>query len=137
MKKTILTAALFMALSISTFSQEKPSRQKKSPEERAQLMTDHLSQKLSLNEKQKSEVYQINLDRAKEMEKIRASAAEDRKKMFEQQMQERKDADDKINKLLSDDQKKTFADLRQQQQEKVRKHRGDFKNRTRERKGEL
>ncbi len=136
MKKTILTALLFMGLATAGFSQEKHQREKKSPEERAQMMTDAMAKKLSLSDKQKSDIYKINLDRAKEMEKFHAKASEDHKKTFGEQKKNFEASEEKINKVLNDDQKKTYADLKAKRQEKMKGHKGEFKKRLKEKKGD-
>ena len=68
MKKLMITAAFFAGLVSISFAQQKPEREKKTPEQRAQHMTDALEKKLSLTSDQKAQVYEINLERAKKME---------------------------------------------------------------------
>lgn len=136
MKKMILTALLFAGITAAGFSQERPKRQVKTAEERAQMMTDHLDQKLSLNEKQKAEIYKINLERAKETDKAMSAAREARKRDFEKQKKSFQASDEKISKLLNDDQKKAYADLKAKHHDKMKKHRGDFKKQFKDRKGE-
>lgn len=134
MKKIIFTALLFMGLATVGFSQDRPQREKKTPEERAQLMTDHLAKKLSLSDKQKSEIYKINLDRAKEMDKSMAKTSAERKQAFEQQKKQFEASDEKINKVLTDDQKKSYAELKAQRMEKMKAHKGDFRKKGRSKK---
>lgn len=134
MKKIIFTALLFMGFATAGFSQERPQREKKTPEERAQLMTDNLAKKLSLTDKQKSEVYKINLDRAKEINKSMTKTSEERKKAFEQQKKQFQASEEKINKVLTDDQKKTYAELKTRRTEKMKAHKGDFRKKGRSKK---
>lgn len=60
MKKLILSAILFLGISTIGLSQERPQKEQRSPEERAQKMTDALDKKLSLNASQKAEIYKIS-----------------------------------------------------------------------------
>ncbi len=131
MKKIIFTALLFVGFTTLGFSQDRPQREKKTPEERAQLMTDNLAKKLSLTEKQKSEVYKINLDRAKEMDKSFAKSKDERKQAFEQQKKQFEASEEKLNKVLTDDQKKTYAELKAQRMERMKAHKGDFRKKGR------
>lgn len=136
MKKIILAALLLTGITAGSYAQERPERTKKTPEEKAQIMTDHMAKKLALSEQQKTEIYKINLDRAKDMEKTRAQASEDRKKAFSEQKKKFEASDEKINKILNSEQKKAYAELKSQRQEKMKSHKGGFHKRLKERKGD-
>lgn len=127
MKKIMIAALLFAGLTVSGFSQERPKHEKKTPEERAQLMTDKMAEKLSLTNSQKNDVYKINLDRAKEIDKLRSKATDDRQKTLQDEKKIFQNSEEKINKVLNDDQKKTYADLREKRMEKMKAHRHQHK----------
>lgn len=138
MKKAILVAFLFAGIASAGFSQEKGHKERthKSPEERAQLMTDALSKKLSLTDKQKAEVYKVQLDRAKEMEKLKANADERRTKDMAKVKGSFEESEKKIERILDDNQKKTYQELKAQRKEKAQKHKGDFKKRAKQKRGD-
>lgn len=119
MKKLILGAILFLGITATGFSQERPQRVQKSPEERAQRMTDALDQKLSLTANQKSEIYKINLERAKaagDFHKNRKEAGSQRKDNF-------KAGGDKILNVLTAEQKVTYNEWKAQRANKFKSHR--------------
>lgn len=78
-KGLLLAGFAFFALNLSAQTTDvkvkehphKEHRTQKSPEAKAQKMTDRMTEKLNLNEKQKSEVYTLLLDNAKEQAEIR------------------------------------------------------------------
>ena len=92
MKKTLIAAVLLAGLATSGMAQEKSNRAQArhggqfeksrnkmaSPEQQARQATDRLDKQLSLTDKQKSEVYKINLDRAKNMAVAREKAQKQR-----------------------------------------------------------
>ncbi len=89
---------------------------KKSPEERAQLRTDKLSESLMLSEGQKSEIYQILLN-----------AENDRMSMKEQKRAERlsklKEVDAKILDVLDEDQSVKYNEIKDERRKKFKKRR--------------
>lgn len=116
MKKLIFASFLFLGLALSGFSQPQPQHQKKSPEERAKMITDALTKKLSLTDKQQKEIYQIQLDRAKEMEKLHDEAMKKLKKDLDRRKQLADASDEKVNKVLTDQQKTLYADMKAKQE---------------------
>lgn len=135
MKKIILTALLFAGLATTGFSQERPGkhqREHKTPEQRAQHMTEALSKKLSLNDNQKNEIYKINLERAKEMEKLHSSNQKRDKKDFEQGKKLFEESDKKISKVLNNDQRKQYEDLKAQRKEHAKDRKGEFRKKLRD-----
>ncbi len=125
MKKLILSAMLFIGLSATGFSQEQAKRVVKTPEERAQRMTDVLEKKLTLTKDQKTQIYQVNLDRARAVDKIKKDQANvDRSKIKEQF----KTSDEKIVSILDEKQRVTYTQLKADRKEKMKNHRGDHKH---------
>lgn len=128
MKKLLLTALLFAGIATTGFSQAGP-RQERTPEQRAQMMTEGLAKRLTLTDQQKSEVYKINLDRANQMTKFRELSQEDRKKEMSK-MKELSDASEaKILALLTDDQKKAFKEMQEKRKEHGQRMGGEKKKR--------
>jgi periplasmic protein CpxP/Spy len=124
MKKLILSAILFVGLTATAFSQEQPKRELKSPEERAQKMTDVLAQKLALTDDQKAKVYQINLERAQAMTKMHA----EKKTMDKAEMKAQMEASEtKMLGVLNESQKTTYAQMKAERQAKMKEHKGPHK----------
>jgi F0F1-type ATP synthase alpha subunit len=124
MKKIILSAILFLGISTIGFSQERPQKEQRSPEERAQKMTDALDKKLSLNASQKAEIYKIYLERAQTMHKMRA----EKKKADMTEMKAKFEANEnKILSILDEKQKVTYNQLKAERKEKAHKWHGKHK----------
>jgi Spy/CpxP family protein refolding chaperone len=132
MKKLILSVMLFIGLSETGFSQERAQRVPKTPEERAQMMTDVLERKLSLTNDQKIQIYQVNLERAQAVDKMRkVQANADRSKMREQF----KTSDEKIVSILDEKQRIAYTQLKAERREKMENHRGEHRGGDRNKKG--
>lgn len=120
MKRLIFSAILFVGLATTGFSQEMQKRAPKTPEERAQHMTDGLDKKLSLTDAQKTQIYQINLERAQAMDKFRAENTRPDREQVKQQFEA---SETKILNVLTDSQKATFNELKAERMEKMKEHR--------------
>ncbi len=132
MKKLILSAMLFIGLSATGFSQERAKRELKTPEERAQKMTEVLDQKLSLTKDQKSQIYQINLERAQALDKIR----QDQENVSRPKVKEQfKTSDEKIVNILDGKQRTAYYQLKAEHKEKMKNHRRDHKDGKNHKKG--
>ena len=124
MKKLILSAIFLLGISASGFSQERNKRDQFSPEERAQKMTDMLDNRLSLSADQKSKIYRINLDRAKEMGKFegqRGTKDLSKRKATYQANEE------KILRVLNKNQKESYKKLKADRMAKMKNHKGKHK----------
>ena len=120
MKKFILSVMLFVGITAAGFAQEKPQRVHKSPEERAQKMTDVMTSKLSLSDTQKTQIYQINLERAQAIEKLKA----DKKEIDRAQVKAQFEASDKkITAVLNEEQRLSYAKFKEERKERMKKHR--------------
>lgn len=132
MKKLILSAILFLGITTMGFSQEVKPREQRSPEERAQKITDALDKKLSLTEAQKEEIYKINLERAHAINKAKASGKRadmgEIKTTFEA-------SENKILSVLDDKQKATYNQLKAERKAKAKKHHGGHNKAAKEEKG--
>ncbi|MXV15519.1 DUF4890 domain-containing protein [Hufsiella ginkgonis] len=107
MKKLMITAALFLAVTGAAMAQTGPGkREQATPEQRAEKMTAHLDKSLSLSSAQREKIYAINLDRAKTMNGKRGKA---------DKQEWKKSAEANENKLLSvlnSDQKKAYQKIK-------------------------
>ncbi len=137
MKKIMITAALVASLVTIGFSQDKKERSRTerpgserqrderkpaTPQERAQRSTDALEKKLNLSADQKSQVYALNLERAERMDKMK-SDLEFKKGEMSKQKSYMEEADKKLNKILSAEQQKSYAEMKKQSQEKMKSRR--------------
>ncbi|MEJ6979279.1 DUF4890 domain-containing protein [Pedobacter sp. P351] len=123
MKKIILSAILFLGLTATGFSQERTQRVQKTPEERAHRITDALDKKLSLTDNQKTQIYQINLERAQAMSNSRGTKRDgkdlsNKKAQFEA-------GEDRILSILNDSQKATYNQLKAEREAKFKNRQGD------------
>lgn len=109
MKKLILSAILFLGLTTMGFSQQVKPKEHRTPEERAQKITDALDKKLSLTETQKEEIYKINLERAQAIHKAKAS---EKKTDMAEIRATFEASENKILGVLDDKQKATYNQLK-------------------------
>lgn len=132
MKKLIITALLFAGLATAGFSQERNAqhvernnKRMESPEQRARLMTDRMDKQLVLSEKQKTQIYNLNLDRAKKMTKAHEKAEKQRLEQHKQMQAEQASSDKKINSVLNSDQQRKYASLKKERADKFKGRRGN------------
>jgi protein CpxP len=139
MKRLMITAAFLASLVSFGYSQDKPQRTRaegiksertrverpqRSPEQRAQMATDALEKRLSLTADQKAKVYVLNLERAEKMEKTIKAQQEFRKAQLEKQKALLEDSDKKLTKILTEDQQKSYQEMKKQSRERMKSRRG-------------
>lgn len=134
MKKTLIAAVLLAGLATSGIAQDRIGRNDhrgdsnrdkgrnrvESPEKQARLATDRLDKQLDLTDKQKSEVYKLNLDRAKNMAVSREKAKKQRLEQMKRMESERNDNEKKLNRILNSDQQAKYASLKKSRADKFR-----------------
>lgn len=127
MKKLLYTIA-FVVIGFTTSYAQKPGREnirkQVTPEVRAERFASVLQQKLSLTADQKSKIKQIELDRIKKNEEwIKNDQAAIKSKMEERKnfMKQNKD---KIEAILTADQKKILDASRTQMRDKMKDRKG-------------
>lgn len=114
-----------MLFGVMTFAHAQGgNRQMGTPEERATKATAQLTEKLTLTADQQTKVHDILLDQNNQMAKIREEAGEDRKAMREKSMALMEGNNTKINAVLTDDQKKTYAAYLQERKDAMQNRRG-------------
>jgi len=140
MKKLFLSTILFVGLAAAGFSQEKPQRAQRSqdkvqhvqqsPEQRAQKSTDALVKRLSLTSDQKSQIYQINLERAQAINSFKSTKRGDRS-----QMKAQFDAsENRILSVLTANQKSIYNQLKTERQSKIESRQNGRKKEVRNKK---
>ena len=136
MKKQIFVwalAALTFTGTAATTAQAQQTKQatdklgkNKTPEERAQAMTDRMSTRLGLSADQKAKVQALNLEKARKMSAIQEKRATERKQAHEEAKAYRQDWDNQLKTILSTDQ---YAELQKQKAEMKAAHRDKKKQR--------
>lgn len=127
MKKLLFTVA-FAVLGFTASYAQRAERVKLTAEERAEKSATALQTKLSLSADQKSKIKQIELDRIKQHDELRKKDADAMKAKFEEKKAAMKAHQDKIDAVLTADQKAKLAASREEM-------RGKMKERMKERKG--
>ena len=116
MKKVFALVLILMAASVSAFAQDgsqQNNRQRMTPEERM----NKIAKDLQLNEKQTKDFKKINEEFMDKLKKQRESGEKDQKKAREAMESARKDRNDKIKKVLTEDQYKKFEEMEKKQRE--------------------
>lgn len=128
MKKLIFSAILFLGITATAFSQDKPQRVQKTPEERAKMMTDLLDEKLTLDENQKTQIYQVYLERAKTMNSFKGKKDSTQSKADMANRKAQFEANEnKIVSILNDTQKAEYAKLKAEREAKMKNQKVDRK----------
>lgn len=114
--KKILTLSILLVLSIIAFAQKDSTQAKRTPEERAQQMTQALSKRLTLSEEQRSKIYALQLGHLKKIEEAKEKKVKGEKGGMKGSMDE---LDTQINNVLTDEQKKQQEEFKKQRQAKM------------------
>ena len=111
-----MATAILVFTTLGVAAQQKQERTPQSPEQRAQAMTDRMAEKLSLTDAQKKEIYQINLENAiNHQQEMEARKAEREAKKVEIKAQQ-----DKINKVLTEEQRKQWEEIKLERKDQRR-----------------
>jgi Spy/CpxP family protein refolding chaperone len=118
MKKLIMIATIFSLSFATTFGQRGTQREATTPEQKAEKMTQHLTEQLDLTEAQKDQVYKIHLENAqKRQAEMEARRAEQQAKRTE--MQEGMKAQNaQIAAVLTPEQKTKWSELKESNKER-------------------
>lgn len=131
MKKLVVTiivnGALAMGLAAASIparaqdqeTQSAGARQKMSPDD----VVQRLGEKLNLSDDQKAQIKPIIADRQQKMEALRSNTSLRRGQKGRQMKSIMKDSDQKINAILTPDQQKQYAELKQQMKERRQERR--------------
>jgi protein CpxP len=120
MRKLIFTAMLFISMGTMAFAQQDSTKKaRKTPEERAQHVTDALDKKLSLTADQKTKIYAINLEGIKKAQGKHVKGQKPDKAAMKASMEER---DNQISSVLNEGQRKTYDEIKAKRAESFKKH---------------
>ncbi|WP_316784375.1 hypothetical protein [Pedobacter frigiditerrae] len=126
MKKILYTIALVVMGITASYAQkrERTGRENQTPEQRAEKAATALQQKLSLTADQKQKVQQIELDRIKKNEEWRKADEGTMKGKMEERKAYMKASKDKMDAILTADQKKTLEASRAEMKDKMKDRKG-------------
>lgn len=116
MKKIVLTLSVCIALSLTGFAQKDSTNKiKRTPEQRAQQMTQGFSKRLSLTEEQSSKIYTIHLVHLQKMEAAKANKLKAERGSMQTGMDH---LNAQVNAVLTEEQRKL---LEEQKKERLAK----------------
>lgn len=121
--KKLFVLALAALFTVSAFAQNK---QKGTPEERADKVTNRMKEKLNLSDEQVAKIKAINLDAAKKKEELKAKGKDERKQMRTQVNNIETDRDSKIMEVLTEEQKAEYTKMKEKAKER-RQNKGKHK----------
>jgi len=104
---TLIYVLAFLALSVSSFAQDKDSKVSKTPEEKAKIRTERLKTSLNLTDDQYSRIYNLNLQRIKESQEFRENNA----KMREERGKKNEEYRSSFKSILTDEQKTAMKNM--------------------------
>ncbi|MGN6567868.1 MAG: DUF4890 domain-containing protein [Flavipsychrobacter sp.] len=113
MKRIVIAILLLAGINGAAYAQDQEQaaapqmgmRQMKSPEQRAQMLTDRLDKKLNLSDDQKKSVYDINLNTAQKMNDAMQNHDRGAMRSIKQER------DDAMQKVLTADQYKQYQEM--------------------------
>lgn len=123
MKKMIYTVA-FVAMGITASYAQQAEKPKLSAEQRAEKAAVAMQQKLALTDEQKQKIQQIELDRIKKNDEWRGQDRSAMKDKMEERKAFAKANKDKIDAVLTADQKKILENSRHEMRDKLKDRRG-------------
>lgn len=123
MKKLFYTVALVVMGATASYAQ-KSEKPRLSAEQRAEKAATAMQQKLSLTDDQKQKIQQIELDRIKKTDEWRGQDRSVMKDKIEERKAFAKANKEKIDAVLTADQKKIWENSRDEMRDKLKDRRG-------------
>lgn len=121
MKKVLMALLLVSGLSTATFAQQRGGSDiDRSPEARAARQTERLAEELKLDAKQREQVYNLHLARAKEMDAFRKDGDRARTDGREAMQKQQQAYSDEMKKILSADQYSTFEKRQNEMRDRMK-----------------
>lgn len=131
MKKLLMIAALFTLTIAGAFAQrgqggskEGQPKESLTPEQRADKMTNRMTEELGLSEDQKQKIYKINLDNAQKREAQRAAMEEDRKAKRAEMQAQNQVQNEQIEAVLTPDQKTKWQEVKKENRKEIQERSG-------------
>lgn len=135
MKKLLFVALMFatsLLMAQAPNGANPKQKQKKSPEERATAISNHLTTQLGLSESQKKQVYSLVLEKSAKVKSIREQYGADKKLAHEKIQPIRKEFNDKMKTILTADQYTKWEKMKAERRAKheARKKEMQLQNKT-------
>lgn len=129
--KRVRTLAIAAALLIGTAAlaqnqdgPQRPQRKQLSAEEVATMRTERMAKSLELTDKQKAEIYKLNLESAAEQQKEREEMMKQMQERREKQKAREEATDERMQKILDASQYKKWLKQKQNEQNRSRMGQG-------------
>lgn len=125
MKKWMIAGGLMMMISLSTFAQKRDG-ERLTPEQRATRSTEKMAEELSLDDAQKKQILEINLEYAKKREAEmaeRKAMAEARRAEMEARRAQMKEQSSEIQSVLTLEQREKWVEIKEQRNENWKRNR--------------
>lgn len=125
MNKWILATGMMVMISLSTMAQKRDG-ERPTPEQRAKMSTEKMTEQLQLSEDQQKQILDINLEYAKKREAEmaeRRAAAEQRRSLMEAMRAELKAQDEQIQSVLTEEQRAKWEELKAERRSDRRRDR--------------
>lgn len=131
MKKIIVLCMIVLGSSLSVFAQEKGRRPQGQKGEDPAKRIEKIAKELNLDETKTKEFQKINTEFMEKMRSEMSTSKEDRAKAREKMESLRKDRDEQIKKMLTEEQYKKYQEIEKKNQKQMQQGRkqGDGKNR--------
>ena len=126
MLRTTLPLALLLAAAIPATAQyghRHGERERKSPEQRAEMHTSRMQEQLKLDDVQAEKVAEINLRFAEQMEAVRAARKPEQEGMTEKARGLSDSRDAELKAVLSEEQYTRMLELREQHMQEMKERR--------------
>jgi len=123
MKKIMLTLAIAVTAFTASYAQ-KGDKVKATPEQRAERTTAQLQTKLGLTEAQKEKVYKIEVEKQKKQEAWSQKQREEMKDKMQARKADMKESEEKLQKVLTDDQKAKYEALKTSRKQDMKDRKG-------------
>jgi len=99
-------------------SQSQRGQERMDPEKRAEMRVNKLAERLDLTEAQREQVFELQLEQEREQDAARQARREEMKENREQMFDRRTEQNEKIEKLLTPEQREKWIEIRNEEREK-------------------
>lgn len=121
MKKTILMLAI-ASMSLA-YAQQPAHHKKHTPQERAEKLTEKMTQELGLSAETKAKVSEINYEKARKVEQLRNEAIADKERKKEARQKLKQEHETQLKAVLTPEQFEKWLKLREEMKQKHKEKR--------------
>ncbi|MBN3581423.1 DUF4890 domain-containing protein [Algoriphagus aestuarii] len=121
MKNLTIAMLLVLLTGITAMAQDTKTKERPTPEERAQKQTEMMAKQLELSEDQKAQILAINLENAKKREgemEARKAEMDARREEMKALREEMKSQDEAIKEVLTEEQRAKWEEIKQSQKDR-------------------